>query len=504
MTADTSLELFARCRDGDEAAAEEVFGRYLERLTRLARSRLSNRLRARIDPEDVVLSAYRSFFIRARDGRFDLSDGGDLWRLLAAITLHKLRRQAARHSAEKRAVGREVPFDAELIDPAMRADDAAVEESAALADELEAFLRELPEFDRRVIELRLQGATTSEIARDTGRSERTVRRALAAMRGRLESRLERDGGGRGIAVAEADRPRESAAREMRSGRVSSRRSSPRSTAEDPRMSLRFEDYTLRRMIGAGGMGKVYEARQHSRDRLVAVKFLRKEFLGHPRAVDRFVHEAGIVADLNHPHIIGVHGIGGTPGGGRFIAMDLIAGPDLSRFLGGVPAAIADAIEWTRQLANALVHAHAAGIVHCDLKPANLLRDASGRIVVTDFGLAQSAVADPESRLLAGGTPAYMAPEQIEPACGPIGPHTDIHGAGAVLFALLTGRPPYDGKRPADVFAQILAAHHAPSPSAIREGIPSELETICRRCLAPRIADRYETASELCDALVALN
>jgi RNA polymerase sigma factor (sigma-70 family) len=186
----SSLVLLERYRDGDDRAAEELFSRYFARLTSLARSRLSPRLASRTDPEDVVLSVYRSFFVDARAGRFALRRGGDLWRLLASITKHKLLRQARHHMADRRSVDCESALQqAEDGGALEQTREPSAEDAVALADELERVFSQLSGFGRRVLELRLQGAQLSEIAEDTGRSERTTRRTLAQIRGLLAGRL---------------------------------------------------------------------------------------------------------------------------------------------------------------------------------------------------------------------------------------------------------------------------------------------------------------------------
>ena len=189
MTTNTS-EILDRFRAGDEAAAEELFSRYVSRLTLFARSRLTPKLAARTDPEDVVMSAYRSFFIRARNGQFVLQRSGDLWRLLISITNHKLLRQRRAHFAEKRSVTSEVQLTgfAEYTD----AREPTPEEAVAVADELETLMETLDSFGRRVLELRLQEENLAAIAEDTGRSERTVRRKLATLRKILSDQLELD------------------------------------------------------------------------------------------------------------------------------------------------------------------------------------------------------------------------------------------------------------------------------------------------------------------------
>ncbi len=180
----SSLVLLERFRAGDDQAAEALLARYLTRLTALARARLAPRLARRTDPEDIVFSVYRSFFVGARDGQYTLSRGGDLWRLLAAITKHKLLHHVRHATADRRSVDVEVALDA-VAEPRSTDETAA----ADLADEVEWVLTQLGPFARRVVELRLQGLALAEIAADTGRAERTVRRALAEVRTLLAGRL---------------------------------------------------------------------------------------------------------------------------------------------------------------------------------------------------------------------------------------------------------------------------------------------------------------------------
>jgi RNA polymerase sigma factor (sigma-70 family) len=186
MTDERSGDLIAQWRQGNEQAAAELFHRYASQLVALARSRLSAKLNRRLDPEDVVMSAYRSFFAGARQGQFEVERGGDLWRLLVTMTLHKLHRQVKRHSRDKRAVARErdatngsgmSSFEAQL-----QAREPSPLEAAALADELEMMMAHLEPLQRRMLELRLQGYNLLEIAAATQRTERTVRRVLDLIR----------------------------------------------------------------------------------------------------------------------------------------------------------------------------------------------------------------------------------------------------------------------------------------------------------------------------------
>jgi RNA polymerase sigma factor (sigma-70 family) len=187
-----SVALLKRWQSGDQQAAEELFRRYAERLIGLARGRLSEKLARRLDAEDVVQSAYRSFFIGARAGRYALAQSGDLWRLLVSIVLHKLHGQVERHTAGKRSPDREEvwPGSGDLLglpgEPLLR--QPSVEEAVALADEVERLMGLLSPLQRQVLERRLQDYTLDEIAADLKCSQRTVRRVMEQIRQFLEYR----------------------------------------------------------------------------------------------------------------------------------------------------------------------------------------------------------------------------------------------------------------------------------------------------------------------------
>lgn len=187
-----SRELLQGVLGGDAGAAEAIFARYVTRLIALARRRISPRLAQRIDPEDVVQSAYRSFFVRAAQGDFVLRRGGDLWRLLAAITLNKLRHQVDRHTAARRNLAREQPAPADSVPGGpswadlLASGEPGPDEALAVVDLLEQFMRSLPAPHRQLLEFRLQGRTIEEIATLVDRSQRTVRRQLEMLRARLQ------------------------------------------------------------------------------------------------------------------------------------------------------------------------------------------------------------------------------------------------------------------------------------------------------------------------------
>ncbi|OAI48953.1 hypothetical protein AYO44_06610 [Planctomycetaceae bacterium SCGC AG-212-F19] len=186
MTDERSGDLMAQWCQGNERAAAELFQRYASQLIALARSRLSAKLNRRLDPEDIVLSAYRSFFAGARQGQFEIERGGDLWRLLVAMTLRKLFRQVKRNARQKRAVGKERHGDRYGLSAQMLAREPSPLEAVALADELEQLMERLQPVQRRMLELRLQGCNLFEIAAASKRSERTVRRVLETIKEHLE------------------------------------------------------------------------------------------------------------------------------------------------------------------------------------------------------------------------------------------------------------------------------------------------------------------------------
>ncbi len=275
---------------------------------------------------------------------------------------------------------------------------------------------------------------------------------------------------------------------------------PEKGTVDPRAPLPYSDYVLRQLLGKGGMGKVYFAWQQSLDRPVAVKYLRKSFLHDEHTVRRFLEEARTVARLRHPHIIAVHGLGRTPGGGYFLVMDWIDGSDLAAVIQAGSVSIAQAITWTMQAGEAIQEAHRNSIVHCDLKPGNLLLGTDGQIRVTDFGMARSLVDNPFTSEGIEGTAPFMAPEQVSDTWGPISVRTDVYGLGAVLYTLLTGQPPWTGQTLADVLAKVVTATPITLPAALGSQLPQELVKICCGCLAKSPEERFPTVEALHQSL----
>lgn len=194
MPDDDSIRLLERVRAQDAAAAEELFHRYLHRLIALAGSRLNGQLARRVDADDIVQSAYRSFFRGAQQGKFVLQRSGDLWRLLAAITLNKLAKQRERHGAAQRDVSTELSVHNIMgslsgVCPDALATDPTPEQAAAIIDEVEFVMRGLDPTQRQILMMRLDGHQLTEIAAEVSRSERTVRRTLDRIKDQLQERL---------------------------------------------------------------------------------------------------------------------------------------------------------------------------------------------------------------------------------------------------------------------------------------------------------------------------
>ena len=256
---------------------------------------------------------------------------------------------------------------------------------------------------------------------------------------------------------------------------------------DPRAPLPSADYLLQKHVGTGGMGKVYQAWQISLDRPVAVKALLKSRQYDAATVERFLQEGRVLAKLRHPHIVGVQGCGRFPGGGYFLVMDWIDGQDLAQHLQAGPWEISAAARLTCTVAQTLEFAHQHGVIHCDLKPANLLLDKAGQVFVSDFGLAHLLQADVPT-LPAGGTWSYLAPEQATGET--LTPAVDVYGLGGLLYHLLSGNPPRTSTQSLNI-----TPHPLPSTT------PTQLSNLCFRCLSFSPSLRPPTAQAVADELL---
>ena len=275
-------------------------------------------------------------------------------------------------------------------------------------------------------------------------------------------------------------------------------------------------YRIVEKIGEGAMGLLYRARDTRLDRDVAIKVLRPEVVGDAARRQRLVQEAKAASALNHPHIVAVHEVGRASLDGRemdFIVMECVPGQGLDQVLVERRLSVDEALDIGLQLAAALAAAHGAGIVHRDVKPANIMLSDTGKVTVLDFGLAKlthavrpsagstatedtsAAATDPLSTHPGArvGTPAYMSPEQAEGR--PADARSDVFGTGVVLYEMLAGRRPFEGGSDLSVLTAILRDTPPPLRS-LRRDVPRDVQRVVDRCLAKTADDRYASAAEL--------
>ena len=258
----------------------------------------------------------------------------------------------------------------------------------------------------------------------------------------------------------------------------------------------FGEYELIQEIARGGMGVVYKARQTKLNRIVALKMILAGQLASQADVQRFYIEAEAAANLEHPGIVPIYEIG-EHDGQHFFSMGFIEGESLDARVKEGPLPPHEAADITKKIAEAIAYAHERKVIHRDLKPANILIDADGQPKVTDFGLAKNYEGD--SGLTATGqvlgTPSYMPPEQAAGETDRVGPAADVYSIGGVLYALLTGRPPFETASVVDTLVAVLEQEPVPV-CRLNAMIHVDLETICLKCLNKNQEFRYQSAKEL--------
>jgi eukaryotic-like serine/threonine-protein kinase len=267
-------------------------------------------------------------------------------------------------------------------------------------------------------------------------------------------------------------------------------------ASEPNRIRYFGDYEITRELARGGMGVVFQARQVSLNRTVALKMILAGQLAYDTDVKRFYTEAEAAANLDHPGIVPIFEVGQHEGQ-HYFSMGFVEGQSLSQRLADGPLPARDAAELIQRVSEAIAYAHQRGIIHRDLKPANILLDRDGNPRVTDFGLAKKVQGD--SGLTGSGqimgTPSYMPPEQAGGKRGEVGPAADVYALGATLYALVTGRPPFQAATAMDTLLMVIGGEPVP-PRRLNASVPRDLETICLKAMAKEPARRYATAGDL--------
>ncbi|GAA4467467.1 protein kinase domain-containing protein [Novipirellula rosea] len=443
---------------GDERAAEVLFDRYAIRLVALVASRLNRRYRSTIAPEEVVQSALGSFFDAVKHSRIHASGNVSLWRLLATFARRKMARSIERQAAAKRGGDQNrISLDDVLSAPIDDRNESDDDEAGQFLKTLRA---ELPESLRVIVEGLLIGQTQREIADSLGIDERTVRRRLSRVRTMLA-------------------PERAVVTNVQETTITQ--------PTLPRVS--YHEFVLGRLIGAGGFGKVYRASMQVDGSIVAVKFMRKAFWQNEPARQTFLREIDAASQINHPGVIRYLGYGVSPHGGPYVLSEWVDGQSLHDI---ATATIEQFTGWLIQVCLALDAVHAAGLVHGDLSPSNILVDTHDRITITDFGFSQVFAADTPPIL--GGTLGFAAPEQIDPSFGRVSPKTDIYAIGGLVHWFLFKQPPNHGSQLGEIIAETMADQKRDTSRFAHAPLP--FRTILNSTLLSSPSQRINLASAL--------
>ncbi|VTS04148.1 sigma-70 family RNA polymerase sigma factor [Tuwongella immobilis] len=485
----SSAVLLHRLQGGDGESATIIWNRYVQRLTQLVRRRLGRGANPIMDADDAVASAFRSFFRRSQTADWQAQQPGDLWRLLATITRHKLSRQLRWQSAQRRSLPANLIHSIPMESLANRNAPSPLESLIAL-DLLEQWLMPLDPIDRQIVEARLQEMTWAEIAQTTGIPARTAQRRLARWIAVWEAAIRKSDTPQDSPATDSPNDSDNARREATSTHLvaSAELREPLQLPAPQLESVSLERYRLVRCLGQGATGKVYAAYDQVTDEAVAVKLLRRPIWSDLAAMSRFQQEAELLTQLQHPSIIRLRAMGQLRSGGWFLVM---------------PAYRTYPRQWSQRprqqrlrdlvgVVDALAAAHQQGIVHCDLKWSNFLLDESDSPILSDFGFARHRR---ESSGMDGGTPGWMAPEQLDSRLGEISPATDCFTMGLLLAAAWLGRA-------VDWESKLRAWMRADAPwptwlevADLTNGPPSLQQTI-RDCLQIDPQRRPQHAGEL--------
>jgi eukaryotic-like serine/threonine-protein kinase len=263
---------------------------------------------------------------------------------------------------------------------------------------------------------------------------------------------------------------------------------------------KIDGYEILTELGEGGMGVVYKARQLDLNRVCALKMISTHGEVSNEVARRFLAETKAIAKLHHPNIVQIYH-SGRHNGRLFFEMEYVEGGSLAQRLNGVPWPAARAARLLDSVARAVDEVHHHRVLHRDLKPANILLSADGAPKVADFGLAKTFEPG-SSQTITGtilGTPSYMSPEQAHGISQAVGVATDIYALGAILYELLTGRPPFKGKTKLEILEKIKSMKPE-APSRLVPGLPGDIEAVCLKCLMKSPAARYDTARDLAEDL----
>lgn len=440
-------ELINAWKRGDQHAADVLWRRYTTRLIGLVASRIAEPFRDSIAPDDVVQSAWGSFFRAAKQSRVQVSETLGLWQLLAVFAQRKLARRFEASAAAKRGGHAITRLPQEAI-------QAAVCHDTANAVELQEWIESELDAEHRTVLVRLlAGYTQRQVAKELSIDERTVRRRLKRLRQQFCEE-------------------ESSA-------------SPPPEPNLPRHlpNINYGQFVLAGLVGSGAFGKVYRAHLQATGEQVAVKFLRKAFWQPGMVRATFLREIDLASQVHHPSILRYRGWGLSPHGGPYIVSDWIDGVTLAQTSGFHRSSIIDSLS---QLADALRAIHSAGLVHGDLTPSNIMRKQDGRLVVTDFGMActtDAAQQTADTQPHVGGTPGFAAPEQLSSAFGSIGPWTDIYALGGLAYWFANAQAPHDGSALVDRVAATLATEKR------SETASHWLSDFIEACLQPSPSER---------------